>query len=134
MAQPAETSGPNAELVALREAAGLSQQDLADELNKIAQSRFDRPVALTSKTVGRWERGEVVWPQPFYRRLLAEHFQVAVDELGFRRPRPSATELQRRTSSSPDDLMTLVAPPGKLDARVERAGAVAAAPPRFQLP
>jgi len=107
-------------LLALREAAGLSQQDLALELNKIAQSRFGRAVALTSKTVGRWERGEVVWPQPFYRRLLAEHFQVAVDELGFRRPRPSATGLQRRTSSNPDDLLTLVSPPGALDARVEK--------------
>ena len=121
MAQPAEIRAPNAELIALREDAGLSQQDLADELNRIAQSRFGRSVELTKKTVGRWERGEVVWPQPFYRRLLAEHFQVAVDELGFRRPRPSTSDLERRVSSStPDDVLTLVPTPAKLDARVEK--------------
>lgn len=62
----------------------------------------------------------MAWPQPFCRRLLAEHFQVTVDELGFHRPRPSATELQRRTRSNPEDLVTLVSPPGRLDAWVEK--------------
>lgn len=114
----AETRGPNAELVALREEAGLSQQDLADELNSVAQSRFGRAVEITKKTVGRWERGEVAWPQPFYRRLLAEHFAVAVDELGFYRPRPSATSVQRPATEPPEDVLTLVAAPGKRDPRV----------------
>jgi transcriptional regulator with XRE-family HTH domain len=119
VAQPTETQVPNAELVALREEAGLSQQDLADELNDLAQRRFGRTVELTTKTIGRWERGEVVWPQPFHRRLLAEYFQVAVDELGFRRPRPSSTGLQHRISS-PDELLPLVATAGQQDPRVEK--------------
>lgn len=118
MTQSAEIRVPNAELVALREGAGLSQEDLADELNELAHRRFGRAVDITKKTIGRWERGEVAWPQPFYRRLLAEYFQVAVDELGFRRPRPAAYELHRRASTSPEDLLTLVAAPGQQDPRV----------------
>jgi len=117
---PADVHGRNAELIALREEAGLSQQDLADELNEIAHRRFERSVDLTKKTIGRWERGEVVWPQPFYRRLLAERFQVAADELGFLRPCPPPDGLRRPTGTGPEDLLTLVAAPGRLDPRVER--------------
>lgn len=120
MVHTAETRVPNAELVALRENAGLSQEDLADELNELARRRFGRPLDVTKKTIGRWERGEVTWPQPFYRRLLAERFGVAVDELGFRRPRPAADELHPRSTRSADDLITLVAAPGQQDPRVEK--------------
>ncbi len=121
MALPAEHLGPNPELIALRENAGLSQQDLADELNDLAQRRFDRAVELTKKTVGRWERGEVSWPQPFYRRLLAEHFGVAADELGFRRPRPQPSQLQTRSGlTGTQELLKIVdsAPPAR-DPRVD---------------
>lgn len=82
---------PNTVLVRLRENAGLSQQDLADELTTLAATRYNKYPQITKKTVGRWERGEVVWPQPFYRRLLADLFQCAGDELGFRRPRRTHT-------------------------------------------
>ncbi|MGH3494113.1 MAG: helix-turn-helix transcriptional regulator, partial [Sciscionella sp.] len=83
---------PNAVLIARRERAGLSQQDLADELTNLAASRYGKHPQITRKTIGRRERGEVVWPQPFYRRLLAEFFGCAGDELGFRRPRRIRTE------------------------------------------
>lgn len=104
-----EAQAPNADLMCLREDAGLSQQDLADELNTLADRKFGRPVELTKKTIGRWERGEVGWPQPFYRRLLAERFGVAVDELGFRRPRPSSSQLQTRSAvTDTDELLRIV--------------------------
>lgn len=83
---------PNTVLIALRERAGLSQQDLADELTNLAATRYGKHPQITRKTIGRWERGEVAWPQPFYRRLLAEFFGCAGDELGFRRPRPVRPE------------------------------------------
>lgn len=86
---PPEVRVPNYALVALREDAGLSQQDLADELNDLAARRHGKHPRITRKTIGRWERDEVAWAQPFYRRLLAEYFNVAADELGFRRPRRS---------------------------------------------
>jgi transcriptional regulator with XRE-family HTH domain len=82
----------NHALIALREEAGLSQQDLADELNDQAARKHGKHPLITRKTIGRWERGEVFWPQPFYRRLLGEYFEVPVDELGFRRPRRSRDE------------------------------------------
>jgi transcriptional regulator with XRE-family HTH domain len=87
MGRPCEARTPNGALVRLREDVGLSQQDLADEINSLALRRFGKTADITKKTVGRWERGEVDWPQPFYRRLLVEYFEVAVDELGFHRPR-----------------------------------------------
>lgn len=111
---PAEPRVPNGALITLREDAGLSQQDLANELNDIAAKRFDKHPLITRKTVGRWERGEVVWPQPFYRRLLAERFQCAVDELGFRRPRRS-----RQDDAVPAPF-TLVSPPSTTEPHVEQ--------------
>jgi len=89
---PDEPRIPNTVLIVLRERAGLSQQDLADELTNLAATRYGKHPQITRKTVGRWERGEVVWPQPFYRRLLAEFFTCPADELGFRRPRPVRAE------------------------------------------
>jgi transcriptional regulator with XRE-family HTH domain len=83
---PAETRLQNTTLIQFRENAGLSQQDLADELNDLAAKHFRKNPAITRKTISRWERGEVTWPQPFYRRLLAEYFDVVRNELGFRRP------------------------------------------------
>lgn len=95
--QPDQLRVPNTRLIALREQAGLSQQDLADELTKLAASRYGKHPQITRKTIGRWERGEVIWPQPFYRRLLADLFRCAGDELGFRKPRPDPSEPDQRT-------------------------------------
>jgi len=100
---------PNHALVALREDAGLSQQDLADELNALAARRYGKHPQITRKTIGCWERGEVVWAQPFYRRLLAEYFDVAADELGFRRPRHSRSPI---TAAAPASLELVGVPLG----------------------
>jgi transcriptional regulator with XRE-family HTH domain len=107
---------PNHALVTLREDAGLSQQDLADELNALAARRYGKHPQVTRKTIGRWERGEVVWAQPFYRRLLAEYFDVAADELGFRRPRHSRSLI---TPASPASL-ELVGVPLDSEPHVDR--------------
>lgn len=110
-----ETRTPNVALIALREEAGLSQQDLADALNDLATSRYGEHPNITKKTVGRWERGEVSWPQPFYRRLLAEYFNCSIAELGFRRP-------QRVTppAPAPVELLTLVTAPSTMEPHVEQ--------------
>lgn len=117
MAVHAEERIHNAVLADLRESAGLSQQELADELNRIAW-QHGKKVEINRKTVGRWERGEVEWPQGLHRRLLAELLDVSIDELGFRRPR----RLLATPTSRSDDLevLTLVAAPHQLDPRVER--------------
>jgi transcriptional regulator with XRE-family HTH domain len=113
-----ETRTRNVDLVALRDEAGLSQQDLADELNGLAGRKYGKYPNLTKKTVGRWERGEVEWPQPFYRRLLADYFKCTVDELGVRRPRRLNPESAGCCSG--EELLTFVAAPGTLDPRVEQ--------------
>lgn len=109
---------PNTVLIALRERAGLSQQDLADELTNLAATRYGKHPQITRKTVGRWERGEVVWPQPFYRRLLAEFFTFAADELGFRRPHPVRAE-DEQTEPLPAAL-TFATTPATAEPHVER--------------
>ncbi|TCP43652.1 hypothetical protein EV191_12152 [Tamaricihabitans halophyticus] len=114
---PDEPRIPNTVLIALRERGGLSQQDLADELTNLA-TRYGKHPQITRKTIGRWERGEVVWPQPFYRRLLAEFFGCAGDELGFRRPRSIRPE-QDQTEPLPAPL-TFASVPATTEPHVER--------------
>ncbi|MEV5302692.1 helix-turn-helix transcriptional regulator [Amycolatopsis methanolica] len=114
---PDEPRVPNTVLIALRERGGLSQQDLADELTNLA-TRYGKHPQITRKTIGRWERGEVVWPQPFYRRLLAEFFGCAGDELGFRRPRSVRPE-QDQTEPLPAPL-TFATFPSTAEPHVER--------------
>ncbi|SFD94732.1 hypothetical protein SAMN04487819_105278 [Actinopolyspora alba] len=116
MARASAPRTQNSALIGLREDAGLSQDDLAEALNALAAKRHGKYPNVTKKTVGRWERGEVAWPQPFYRRLLAEFFDCASDELGFQRPR-------RTTDNAPTsdgELLPLVASPGTVDPRVDK--------------
>ncbi|MFD1320235.1 helix-turn-helix transcriptional regulator [Micromonospora sonneratiae] len=64
----------------LRLLAGLSQRDLAERVNELAQQRGLRTTAASADTVSRWERGAVT-PQPTYRRMLAEALAVSVEDL-----------------------------------------------------
>jgi transcriptional regulator with XRE-family HTH domain len=68
----------------LREARGWSQQDLADNLNKLAQQRGVN-IEVSTNTVSRWERGVIKRPHPLVRQLLAELFGVPVEALGLAR-------------------------------------------------
>ncbi|MBB5871157.1 transcriptional regulator with XRE-family HTH domain [Allocatelliglobosispora scoriae] len=74
-------ASPNGTLYNLRTAAGLSQQDVAERMNDIANRDGRAGQVVTSNAVSRWERGYAT-PSPLYRRLLAEVFSVTVDELG----------------------------------------------------
>src|SRR3954462_14911423 len=74
---------PNTVLYNLRDRAGETQQDVADALNERGK---DRGASVTSNQVSRWERG-VTFPSAVYRKLLAEHFGVSLQELGLTRPR-----------------------------------------------
>jgi transcriptional regulator with XRE-family HTH domain len=74
---------PNTVLYNLRDAAGETQQDVADALNELGRKRG---ASVTANQVSRWERG-ITFPSALYRKLLAEHFGVSLQELGFTRPR-----------------------------------------------
>lgn len=116
VATPSDARTPNVALIALREDVGMSQQELAEALNELAARKYGKHPNITKKTVGRWERGEVDWPQPFYRRLLAHYLDCSADELGFRRPRRA----EPRSVVDTGELPTLVAAPSALDLRVEQ--------------
>ncbi|SFB64742.1 hypothetical protein SAMN05216266_1472 [Amycolatopsis marina] len=86
MAGPDPTRSPNLALTALRESRALSQQGLAEDLNRLAITRHRKNLTLSKKSVYRWESGETVSPTRFYQQLLAEYFDVEISQLGFLRP------------------------------------------------
>jgi transcriptional regulator with XRE-family HTH domain len=92
----AKDANPNLALYNLRDAAGETQQDVADGLNRLGTGRGKR-LAVTANQVSRWERG-ITFPSALYRQLLAEHFGVSVQDLGLTRQR--VTPQQRDSPES----------------------------------
>jgi transcriptional regulator with XRE-family HTH domain/tetratricopeptide (TPR) repeat protein len=66
---------------------GLTQQEVADEVTRLAWERDRRVVGVDAESVSRWERGERR-PRKYYRQLLCLLFGATEPELGFRRPLP----------------------------------------------
>ena len=66
---------------------GLTQQEVADEVTRLAWERDRRVVGVDAESVSRWERGERR-PRKYYRQLLCLLFGTTEPELGFRRPLP----------------------------------------------
>jgi tetratricopeptide (TPR) repeat protein/transcriptional regulator with XRE-family HTH domain len=79
---------------------GLTQQEVADEITRLAWERDRRVVGVDAESVSRWERGERR-PRKYYRQLLCLLFGTTEPELGFRRPLP----------------LEAAAPPGAKDAK-----------------
>ncbi len=61
---------------ALRQERGLTQQDVAEALCRLAQVHEHRGVGVNADMVSKWERGEKK-PSPIYRRLLGLLFDTA---------------------------------------------------------
>lgn len=87
MAISAKEAIPNNVLFNLRDARALSLQDVANGVNEFAAQRGIKGHQVSANTVSRWERGVIPLPEPINRQLLAEFYGVAVDQLGFTRPR-----------------------------------------------
>ncbi|MEV7046515.1 helix-turn-helix transcriptional regulator [Amycolatopsis sp. NPDC051061] len=79
---------PNETLIALRENRALSQQELAEELNRLATTSHGAQLTLTKKSVYRWECGETTFPKRFYQQLLAEYFGSPARSRRSRTPDP----------------------------------------------
>jgi transcriptional regulator with XRE-family HTH domain len=94
----AKDATPNIALYNLRDAAGQTQQDVADAISRLAAQR-GKKIAATANQVSRWERG-ITHPSAFYRQLLAAHFGVALEELGLTRQRISVKQHTVSTSDS----------------------------------
>jgi transcriptional regulator with XRE-family HTH domain len=78
-------------LRALREEHGLTQQEVAEQLGKLAFLRMKRHVGVNADMVAKWERG-VKAPSKLYRELLGLLFGVSAGELAVVRPTASPPE------------------------------------------
>jgi transcriptional regulator with XRE-family HTH domain len=112
----AQNAVPNIVLFNLRDAAGLTQEELADELNALYEEETGRRASVTGNTISRWESGKIERPAPIYRRLLAKRFNVSIAELGFARPRTAPTH---RDPAQGFDFVDLTAEDVAQDPRVE---------------
>ncbi|WP_141658830.1 hypothetical protein, partial [Carbonactinospora thermoautotrophica] len=74
---------PNRALRAVRIARNESQREFAEAITAKARE-MGLNLACDEKRVGRWERGEVSWPTPAYRRVLKALTGKDAAELGFR--------------------------------------------------
>ncbi|MGB8385308.1 MAG: helix-turn-helix transcriptional regulator [Dermatophilaceae bacterium] len=63
----------------LRESRGLTQQELAEAVGRLAWAQNERGVGVNADMISKWERG-VKWPSRRYVRLLSDFFGLAVPE------------------------------------------------------
>ena len=83
---------PNRKLVNARHRLNLSQAELAARIRTTGQD-MGLNLACDEKRIGRWERGQVRWPSPAYRRVLCAVFNVGnVQQLGFVLPAEPARD------------------------------------------
>jgi transcriptional regulator with XRE-family HTH domain len=125
VARIAREATPNNVLFNLRNERGWTQQDEADELNKLAAKRKIKGYHVSPNTVSRWERGIIPVPEPLSQRLLADLHDVTLDQLGFTRPRPvreHRSDLLHQSRSAVAGLLgsiPLCDPPPMLEDRVQ---------------
>ncbi|NGO71014.1 hypothetical protein [Streptomyces boncukensis] len=62
---------------------GYTHQDLADEVNRVAEVLYGKPASCTDRHVRRWISGEVRWPWARYLLPLQEIFGCAPEAMGF---------------------------------------------------
>jgi len=96
------TSIGNARLRAARQSLGLrSQAALADAVNETARTIGLR-LAVTARTVRRWESASPPWPHPEHAAALEQLFQRPVADLGFTPPwsEPDSAEVRDQVHQS----------------------------------
>src|SRR5216683_2082115 len=107
-------------LRALREERGWTQQDVADQISRLAWLRRREHVGVNPDMVAKWERGEKR-PSPRYRDLLCLLFGVDAQGLGA----GGAAQLVTGTRSEPDD-GSLIATLGGAASLLDQLGAAGA--------
>jgi tetratricopeptide (TPR) repeat protein len=84
---------PNVQLTAWREAHFPTRADMADALCRTPTALRERLIC-DEERIRRWERGEVLWPHPPYRKALQELTGRTAENLGFV-PKNKQRERQR---------------------------------------
>jgi transcriptional regulator with XRE-family HTH domain len=105
----------------LREERGWTQQDVAEQISRLAWLRRREHVGVNADMVAKWERGEKR-PSPRYRELLCLLFGVDAYALGIGAAAPSAASGAR---SEPAD-SSLIATLGGAASLLDQLGAAGA--------
>jgi transcriptional regulator with XRE-family HTH domain len=74
---------PNLRLQDYRRRLDLTQEQVADELRRLAWEHFGVRVGVDGQMVSKWERGEKR-PSRFYRQLLCLLYSMTEEQLGLR--------------------------------------------------
>jgi hypothetical protein len=107
---PGEAGG-NTRLRAARQAAGLRSQRQAAEAVTRAGAQIGLRIAISERTVRRWESQDPPWPQPDHQAALEHLFGRPVTELGFAPPW-AAGEAEPGAGARREAVPTGVVPPG----------------------
>lgn len=86
-------TNPRPKLRALREERGWTQQDVADQVARMAWLREHKGAGVNADMVAKWERGDKR-PNPRYRELLGQVFNTDPtnsDSAALPRPGPACT-------------------------------------------
>lgn len=102
-------TSPNVQLTAWREANYSTRADMAEAVNRTPTAIADGLIC-DEERLRRWERGEVLWPHPPYRKALQELTGRTAEQLGFippgkrkhRSPSGKGTVSPAPTESEPD--------------------------------
>jgi tetratricopeptide (TPR) repeat protein len=90
---------PNTVLRTRMRAAGMTEAELAEEMNRVLLARTSRSGDYTDRTIRRFLSGQTRWPQSRAQLALATIFRSTAQELGFidpRKPRQGAEDPVRR--------------------------------------
>src|SRR5215472_5555603 len=77
-------------LTALRAERGWTQQEVADQLDRLAWLRHHKHIGVNADMVSKWERG-MKRPCPLYRELLCALFETDAQALGIGGPATAGT-------------------------------------------
>jgi transcriptional regulator with XRE-family HTH domain len=103
----------------LREERGWTQQDVAEQLARLAWLRRRERVGVNADMVAKWERGDKR-PSPRYRELLCLLYSVSAEQLGIG---PAVTHTAARSTEDTSLLATLGGAATVLD-QLGAAGAI----------
>ncbi len=92
-------TGTRPRLKALREERGWTQQDVADQVSRLAWLRRHEHVGINADMVAKWERGEKR-PSPLYRELLCLLFATDAQSLGIGGPAKAETGVHAEADDS----------------------------------
>jgi tetratricopeptide (TPR) repeat protein len=104
---------PNMQLTAWRETNYSTRAEMAEALNRTSTA-LEHGLLCDEERLRRWERGEVLWPHPPYRKALQELTGRTAEQLGFIPPAKQKKRSRSRTLIAPTQTEADPFDPGEL--------------------